>query len=92
MLAYAKITVDGEEYIVYSDAIARSIVSVIRSNLSAPQYTDAAESALDTVNKSENTNYTYNEFMTMKVGKDTGKQAFVKAVFTQFCKDKGYIQ
>ena len=51
----------------------------------------AVESALATVNTNGNTKYTYDDLMTNKVGTDTDKQAFVKAVFTQFCTDAGYI-
>ena len=92
VVAYTTITIDNTEYTLYSNAISRSIVSVIRSILSAPQYTDAAESALATVNTNGNTEYTYDDLMTNKVGTNTDKQAFVKAVFTQFCTDAGYIK
>lgn len=91
VLAYAKITVDGNEYTVYSDAISRSIVSVIRAILNAQEKT-AVESARATVNTNGNTVYTYDDLMTNKVGTNTDKQAFVKAVFTQFCTDAGYIK
>lgn len=91
VVAYTTITIDNTEYTLYSDAISRSIVSVIRAILNAQEKT-AVESALTTVNTSGNTEYTYDDLMTNKVGTDTDKQAFVKAVFTQFCKDADYIK
>ena len=90
VVAYTTITIDNTEYTLYSDAISRSIVSVIRAILNAQEKT-AVESARATVNTNGNTEYTYDDLMTNKVGTNTDKQAFVKAVFTQFCKDNGYI-
>ena len=93
VLAYAKITVDGNEYTVYSDAISRSIVSVIRNILGA-QDTVAVDNALATVTSSNEAykDFTRDDLMVNKVGTNTTKQAFVKAVFTQFCTDAGYIK
>ena len=93
VLAYAKITVDGNEYTVYSDAISRSIVSVIRNILGA-QDTVAVDNALATVTGSNEAykDFTRDDLMVNKVGTNTTKQAFVKAVFTQFCTDAGYIK